>query len=322
MPESGASILPAAEPNAGRGVLIVGDIMTDIIVKPERPIARGSDCPATIRMRAGGSGANQAAWLRHFGVAVTFLAKVGHSDLDDCRQMMLDLGVTLKNLGDRHTATGLIVTLVDPDGQRSFLTDRGANAMIEQGDLPDDLFDGAALLHVSGYALFAEQSRLAVLDLVRRAKDRGIPVTVDPASASFLRDVGPAAFLQWTKGAAICFPNDDEAAVLTGTRDEASQRRMLSAHYGLVVIERGSLGAALVDADGECLLRLPAPEVAVLDTTGGGDAFLAGFLAAHLAHASRDECLRRAIAAGAAATTVFGGRPPTLQPQQSRSRKM
>jgi sugar/nucleoside kinase (ribokinase family) len=317
MPQSGASGHPAAEPNAGLGVLVVGDIMTDIIVKPQGPIARGSDCPAAIRMRPGGSGANQAAWLRHFGVAVTFVAKVGHSDLDDCRQMMLDLGVTPRILGDLQTATGLLVTLVDPDGQRSFLTDRGANAMLEQGDLSDDLFDGAALLHVSGYALFAERSRLAVLDLARRARERDIPVTVDPASASFLEDVGPAAFLQWTNGAAICFPNDDEAAILTGTRDEASQRRMLSAHYGLVVIKRGSFGAELVDPGGERLLRLPAPEVAVVDTTGAGDAFLAGFLAAYLTQASQEECLRRGIAAGAAATTVFGGRPPTLQ--QSRS---
>ena len=53
------------------GVLVVGDIMTDVIVKPDGPIARGSDCHAAIRILPGGSGANQATWLAHFGLPVS-----------------------------------------------------------------------------------------------------------------------------------------------------------------------------------------------------------------------------------------------------------
>jgi sugar/nucleoside kinase (ribokinase family) len=303
---------------ANSSVLVVGDIMTDIIVKPKGALSRGSDRWATIRMLPGGSGANQAAWLGHFGVATSFVAKVGRPDLGRYEAMMRRYGVTPKLCSDRQTPTGVLVAIVDRDGQRSFLTDRGANDTLDRVDLPDDLLDGIAPLHISGYALFAERPRTAVLNLARRALRLGVTISVDPASTSFLEQASAAAFLNWTQGAAICFPNDDEAAALTGTRDEERQLSILSRHYGLVVIKRGSQGAEIGGRDGKRLCRLPAPLVSAIDTTGAGDAFLAGYLAAHLAKAPLEECLRRGIAAGSAATMVFGGQPPSLS---SRSRK-
>jgi sugar/nucleoside kinase (ribokinase family) len=294
--------------SAGR-VLVVGDIMTDVIVKPEGPLVRGTDRAATIRTLPGGSGANQAAWLAHFGVATVLAAKVGQADVAACEASLRALGIEPRLRGDASVGTGVLVTLVDTDGERSFLTDRGANATLDRDDLPDALLDGVTLLHVSGYALFAERPRRAVLALVHAATARGLATTIDPGSAAFLEAVGPAAFLGWTRGAAIAFPNEDEAAVLTGTRDEAEQRRVLAAHYGLVAIKRGGRGAEIVGTGGRCLGTLPAPAVAVLDTTGAGDAFLAAFLAGQIAGLSLDLCLRRGVAAGSLATTMLGGRP-------------
>jgi sugar/nucleoside kinase (ribokinase family) len=298
---------PQAQPG---GVLVVGDIMTDVIVKPDGPIARGSDCRAAIRILPGGSGANQAAWLAHFGVPVSLVAKVGEADLVSCEQMMRRFGVVPRLRADAERQTGVLVNLVDADGERSFLTDRGANDTLARDDLPDDLLDGIALLHISGYALFAEGPRRAVLDLAARARKRDVAMTVDPSSTAFLQDVGAGAFLDWTTGAAICCPNDDETALLAGTRDEDQQRAILSRHYGLTVIKRGARGAEIAGAEGACLARLPAPKVAVIDTTGAGDAFLAGFFAGFLAGQPPEDCLRQAIAAGSAATISFGGRPP------------
>ena len=155
--------------------VVVGDVMTDVIVKPEGPLARGTDRRARIATLPGGSGANQAAWLGHFGVPVRFAARVGAGDVAASAASLRAFGVEPRLAADNHLPTGTLVTLLDPDGERSFLTDRGANDALGPGDLPESLLDGAALLHVSGYALFGEGPRAAVLALMAAARRRGLP---------------------------------------------------------------------------------------------------------------------------------------------------
>jgi sugar/nucleoside kinase (ribokinase family) len=282
--------------------------MTDVIVRPEGPLFVGSDRRATIRSVPGGSGANQAAWLSHFGVAVTFAGRVGAGDIAVQRQAILALGISPFLAADPVRPTGTLVALVDLAGERSFFTDRGANDGLCTEDLPDALLDGAGLLHVSGYALITPGPRAAVLDLMARARLHGVKVTVDPGSVSFIEEVGPRNFMDWTRGASICFPNSDEAALLSGTPDRDAQFAILGEYYDLVVIKLGREGAI---AGGLMPSRWaqPAPIVEVLDTTGAGDAFLAGFLAEHLDGATIEHCLSRAVVAGASAAVVMGGRP-------------
>ena len=302
------SMVPAGGPRSRR-LVVVGDVNLDVIVKPEGPLVPHADRRAEIRLVPGGSGANLAIWLGSFGVDVVLAAKVGSRDRSELETAMVRHGVTPRFGGDEGRGSGIVVSLVDPDGQRSFLTDRGANLALDADDLPDDLLDGAALLHVSGYAFFASRPRAALSDLVVRARRRGVPFTVDPASASFLAEVGPEAFLDWTAGAAICFPNDDEAAVLAGSRDQARQREFLASRYDTVVIKRGRHGAEVVGRGGAVVARATAAPVVAVDTTGAGDAFVAGFLAAHLRSEPVDRCLRGGVAAGTAATRFYGGQP-------------
>lgn len=289
-------------------VLVVGDIMTDVIVRPEGPLVRGSDRRAAIRSLPGGSGANQAAWLAHFGVKTRFAGRVGAADAGWFRDHLGCHGVDAVLAADRMRPSGTLISLVDPDGERSFLTDRGANDGLSLEDLPDRLLDGVGLLHVSGYALFTPGPRAAVLDLMRRAREKELVVTVDPASVSFLHEVGPNAFLDWTRGAAICFPNETEAAALTGAHQPRHQREALLQSYDAVVIKRGAGGAEYCAAGVEPLIA-PAPSVACIDSTGAGDAFLAGFLSGVCDGADVAVCLDRGNRAGAAATTHVGGQP-------------
>jgi sugar/nucleoside kinase (ribokinase family) len=288
--------------------LVVGDVMTDIIVRPEGPLIVGSDRRATIRSVPGGSGANQAAWLRHFGVAVSFAGRVGQGNIAAQRMAMEALGILPFLAADPLRPTGTLVALVDSTGERSFFTDRGANDGLCIDDLPDALLDGANLLHVSGYALITPGPRAAVLDLMARARLRGLKVTVDPGSMSFIEEVGPKNFLDWTRGASICFPNSDEATLLSGTADRDAQFAILGEYYDLVVIKLGSAGA-IVGGLMKSRWAQTAPSVEVLDSTGAGDAFLAGFLAEHLGGRTIERCLSRAVVAGASAAVVMGGRP-------------
>ncbi len=285
-------------------ILLIGDVMTDVIVRPEGPLSRGSDRRAAIALEPGGSAANQAAWLASFGVAVDLVARVGAADVEVEAARLAEAGVTPHLVGDPERPTGRLVALIDPSGERSFFTDRGANEALTAADIPDALIAGASMIHLSGYSFFAPSPREAVLDVMRRAG--GTPVSVDPASAEFLREVGPRQFLEWTQGAAILFPNEDEAAVLTGADDPETQCARLAALYPLVVLKRGGSGCEA--AAGAARWRIAAPKVVAVDTTGAGDAFVAAFLAARLQGAEIDSALERAVTAGAEAATRVGGR--------------
>lgn len=289
-------------------VLVVGDVMTDVIVVPEGPLVKGSDRRATVRSRPGGSGANQAVWLGSMGADVLFAARVGQADQSMYENYFRGLGVVPVLSGDREAPSGVLVTIVDPDGERSFLTDRGANLNLCPDDLGADLLDGVGLVMVSGYSFFAPGPRAAVQGLLARAKARGIAVAVDPASVGFLVEVGAEQFLAWTQGADWIFANESEAETLTGVTGFEAQIAALGRHYGNVVLKRGRAGAALGGADGIRVV-LPALAVPVVDSTGAGDAFAAGFVAARLEGADETRSLTRGIAAGARAVQSIGGQP-------------
>lgn len=290
-------------------VLVVGDVMTDVIVKPEGPMIRGSDRRAAVRLKHGGSGANQAIWLGHMGVATVFAAKVSRADIGTYEALLARFGVVPRLSADDDRPTGMLVSIIDPDGQRSFLTDRGANDWLEPANLPDAFLDEVGILQVSGYALVGERSRATVLDFMAKARDRGVTISVDPASASFLRELGPRNFLDWTAGADLCFPNNDEAAVLAGSTDPVLQRERIGAYYSLTIIKRGEDGAEAVDHTGHCVATARASSVEVLDSTGAGDAFLAGFLSAWNSKTSVADCLLKAVETGSLAVRFFGAQP-------------
>ncbi len=161
--------------------LVVGDVMTDIVVRPEGPLAHRADTRATIRALPGGSGANQACWLDAEGVETRFAGRVGAADLERQAALLSASGVDARLAADDALPTGTLVTLLSPDaGERSFLTDRGANVALCRADLPHALLDGIDLLHVSGYALFEAGPRAAVRELLAEASRRNIPVLHRP----------------------------------------------------------------------------------------------------------------------------------------------
>jgi sugar/nucleoside kinase (ribokinase family) len=292
---------------AGR-VIVIGDVMTDVIVVPEGPLVRGSDRRAAITQRPGGSGANQAVWLGAMGTPVSFVARVGAKDKPHLEAHLRGFHVDPVLIADATKPSGILVTIIDPDGERSFLTDRGANLDLSHSDMPVWLLDDAGYLVVSGYSLFAEKPRHAVRWMAGEASGRGIPVAVDAASVGFVNEVGPGQFLEWTRGFSTLFANADEAVALSGETELAAQMRVLGPNYGRVVIKLGAEGAAIGDAAG-VRMQLPAPVVEVIDTTGAGDAFAAAFVSEELAGGDEVACLKRGIAAGSAAVTKIGGQP-------------
>ena len=290
-------------------VVVVGDVMNDVVVRPRCEMETGSDTDSEIRRVPGGSGANQAAWLASLGIPVRFYGRAGVFDVDEHAEALRRAGVDARLAADREVPTGNIVVLVSSDGERSMFTDRGANRQLGAADLPRDL-DGVAHVHVSGYALFEPPTREAVGAVIDRAVRQSVPVSCDPSSESYLRRMGPERFLAVTAGVRTVFPNAPEARLLAradrGRVEDAA--RALTAHYPIVAVKLGRRGALLAERDAPTV-RVEAPPATVVDTTGAGDAFCAGYLAAAWRGAAALDAVRAGLEASAGAVGHLGGRP-------------
>ncbi|WP_373921846.1 carbohydrate kinase family protein [Streptomyces sp. T12] len=311
--DAGDGPVPAGE--RGGALLVVGDVVTDVIARHRGPLASGTDTAAAIRTVPGGAGANVACWAAHWGGAeVRLLGRVGTDAAAWHERALTASGVRPLLVVDPQAPTGTVICLVDTDAaaERTFLTDSGASLRLDPDDWSDALLDGVARLHLSGYLLFSEPSRALVAVALASARAHGVPVSLDPASAGFLVELGVDRFLALVEGVDVLLPSRDEACLLTGLSDAADAAAKLSRHVPLVVAKQGADGA-LVARSGAVRAHVPAAPATPRDTTGAGDAFTGAFLAALLAGAGPEDAAREGCRAGALAVNRVGGRPPTAK---------
>ncbi|MFC5800572.1 carbohydrate kinase family protein, partial [Streptomyces formicae] len=294
----------------GGALLVIGDVATDVVARHGGALAHGTDTAAEIRTLPGGAGANAACWAAYSGCPdVRLLGRVGGETASWHERHLRRSGVRPLLVSDPEARTATVVALVDAHAERTFLTDSGAALRISPADWSPALLDGVGRLHLSGYLFFAAPSRELAVRALADARERGIPVSVDPASAGFLTTVGVDRFLAASGGADVLLPNADEARLLTGVPDVAEAAAELSRRAPLAVVTLGAEGA-LVAESGAVTGRVPPVRAAALDSTGAGDAFTGAFLAALLAGADPWSAAREGCRAGAQAVTVHGGRPP------------
>jgi ribokinase len=290
-------------------ILTVGDLMVDVTVVLSAEIARATDTSARIRTGWGGSAANVAAWLAAIDVSTAFLGRVG---ADSFGQAAIDAlragGVTVYAEADADQPTGTCVVLVHPDGERSMLPDPGANAGLRPEHLGTEPFARASHLHLSAYTLFSKDSRAAGLAAQSTARGADMTVSVDAASTAPLMTAGVDNFLSWTSGADLLFANLDEAIALTGASDPHSAAEGLTSHYSEVVVKLGATGAMWA-GDGADQVRVEGRAFEVVDTTGAGDAFAAGFLSARLGGDDPQAALEAGTALAARVISRLGARP-------------
>jgi ribokinase len=289
-------------------VVVLGDVMVDVVARLGSPIARGSDAPAQISLGGGGSAANVAAWLAAAGMSPTLVGRVGDDARGrEARAALIAGGVDAQLTTDPRRPTGTCIVIVEPEGERTMLPDAGANDALAAADLDPDLVAAADHLHVAGYALLREGSRPAALSAIALARDQGMAVSVDPSSAALLSP----AFLTHASGAGLLLPNAEEARALTGQGAPELAAPRLAEVFAEVVVKLGEAGALWTD--GRSIRRSPAEPVQhVTDTTGAGDAFDAGLVAARVHGAEPAEALAAACRLAAWAVTIPGARPPAL----------
>ena len=276
-------------------LIVVGDLLADVVVEAGT-LVPGGDVHGRVNVRPAGSGANAAVWAADRGARVRMFGRIGAELIGRLLQdALVERGVEPELIVDATVRTGAML-VVREAGERSMVADRGANARLSPGDLPEVLAAGAVL--VSGYLLFHPGSEGAAMAALERAEAPF--VAVEAASWPLLEEYGPERFLAATKQATVLLANEREAEMLTGTTGVKAVEE-LAGSYETVVVKQGSRGALAITR-GETITA-SAPEVTEADSTGAGDA-LDGVLLAELAlGAQLRGALQLACEAGARAAS-------------------
>ncbi|WP_378148662.1 carbohydrate kinase family protein [Cnuibacter sp. UC19_7] len=267
---------------------VAGDLLEDVVVWGVGALERGTDNPGRVFRSQGGSAANVAVRAAGMdGVRVRFLGRVGDDAIGGALEAELQ-GRGIETVLQRGGTTGTVIVLVDAVGERTMIPDRAASAEIER--FPSEALDGVAWLHLPLYGFQTPIAREALLALASEARDRGVTVSIDLSSVSLLRDLGDELDgLVAAIRPEVVFANAEEAAVVDA--------RAWVQDLGCELVAKNGAGPVLiVSRSGEQSFPVPRVE-AVSDTTGAGDSFAAGYLAASL----RGEPVEAAVAAGCAA---------------------
>ena len=291
-------------------VLCIGDVMLDVIarinVSPQK-INFGSDTASRISTSSGGAAGNVAAWLTRTDARSTIVSHVGDDPAGAAIIAEFDaLGVSHGDLVIPGETSGVVVVLVDSSGERTMFPDKGANSRLTAQDLPD--LNSFQAVYISGYALLNPLARDGVLAMIEKIKADGLPIYFDPASVGAMKDVADKELHNWFSMMDVFFLNEEESIYLTGSVDIERALNYLLDFSQVVVIKRGSAGA-IAKARGFDSISLPAFAATVVDTTGAGDSFAAGFIASY----SKNHDLTAALQAGgelaAGCVAIVGGRP-------------
>jgi sugar/nucleoside kinase (ribokinase family) len=245
---------PTTEPLS---ICTIGDLILDVVVLPDVPLAVDADTPATIRLAAGGQAANVAAWASALGANSRLICKRGDDAASELAAAQLARhGVEVSGPVVQGPG-GVVVSTRDVGAGRTMASDRGVASLLKPEDLDPGWLRACDVLHVSGYCLLRGPMAEAAIEAARLVPR----VTVDLASAHDIEIVGAARFAARLQALAPDLTFATEA-----------ERAAVPEFDGAWVIKLGARGARFPEG---CY---PAPPVDAIDTTGAGDALAAGYL--------------------------------------------
>ncbi|MFI0372425.1 carbohydrate kinase family protein [Actinomadura sp. 1N219] len=294
-------------------VVTLGAHILDVLARPVPGLAAGQGAVVVdeIRATAAGAAAGTAVALARLGNDVVSVGAIGDDDLGDLLvTIMTRNGVDVRGLVRRTAAQTAASILPVPaggrrgDGDGPVLHAPGANLTLTAGAVGPGLLGAASFVHLGGPDVTSGLNDPAFFAMLAAARETGTVVTMDPLSAMPDLLAGAAAFLPHVDH---FLPDEEQAAAMTGEDDpEKAARTLLAQGPATVVVTLGGDGSLVATgpADAPAVHRLPALPVEVVDTTGCGDAYCAGFITG-LAH-GRD-VLESARWGTAAAATVAQG---------------
>jgi len=281
------------------------DIVAQIPTSPH-DLHLGNDTRTVISTHGGGAGGNVASWLAVLGNDVTMVGRIGDDAAGAAITSEFDaLGISYGDIVKDGLHTGVVICLVDPSGERTMLADNGANAGLSIDDLP--ALDGVDAIYITGYAPLAPLSRIGVLEMVRVINARGIPIFFDPATVGGMKDVPIDEILSWCGLMNTLIMNEEEAIYLSGSSDLEAALEFFLEYAQRAIIKRGSQGAIGLERRGE-IISVGTHAKEVIDTTGAGDSFAAGFIDAITSGSNFSQAIERASAVAAHCVAIVGAR--------------
>jgi ribokinase len=247
-------------------ICTLGDLLLDVVVRLNCPVAEDTDTYGRTRVAPGGQAANVAAWVAVLGGEARF---VGKRARDPAGRILADelAGRGVDVVGPEVAeGTGTVVSLADTSGRRTMLTDRGVAPALRADEL-DAGWLRCDVLHLPAYSLVRSPVAEAAVEAARFSRENGARVTVDLSGTSAIRELGVPRFRELLGELLpdVVFGNEDEFALVGEVTAPVT------------VVKRGSLGCS-VRHEGGHSQDVAAVPTAVVDTTGAGDAFAAGFL--------------------------------------------
>jgi sugar/nucleoside kinase (ribokinase family) len=284
----------------------IGDLVEDVVAWLNTELNIGSDTESVIRRTRGGSAANVSMFAALAGTPSRFIGQVGHDRLgSQLCEVLRDSGVDVQVISDGRT--GSIVVLVQPNGQRSFLTDRGVASHLAHFDAA--LMNDVSILHVPTYSLTDEPLASTCVQYINAARANGALISIDASSSSVLKQYGTDRYRVLIQSLLpdVFLCNEDEAAVLGLGANQPMAGALLT------VIKQGPLPIIAVQHNGTTTEVAVTPVANIVDTTGAGDAFAAGFLP----HYAQTKNINDAVAHGhAVASRVLQSPGATLNTSQ------
>ncbi len=315
-------------------IVAMGDAIVDVIASCDEAFLTAHDLPkgsmqlltpeqadtlyaamGQAREMSGGSAANSMAGIAAMGGRTAFIGQVAEDQLGMIFEHdMHALGVqfdtpSLPRLDGAGPPTGRCLILVTADGQRTMNTSPGASHHLCVEALDEALIASASILYLEGYLWGPEKPRAAMLKAVEIAHQAGreVAFTLSESVCIAGRREGFARMIDGG-GIDLLFANQDEVLQLTGRADPESALTELAAKVDTLVVTRGADGATAI-AHGERISIPAAPVGHVVDTTGAGDLFAAGFLAARARQKSLERCLWTGAIAAGEVIQHYGARP-------------
>jgi len=265
---------------------------------------------------SGGSAANTLAGLSVLGLQCAFIGQVADDQLGkvfrhDMRATGIDFDTPASPVGDRGAegATGRVLIFVTPDGERTMNTFLGAGQFLPSSALDEDLIASATILYLEGYLWDPEEPRRAMRRAIEVSRAAGRKVAFT-ASESFVIERHGDDFRELIDQGMIdiLFVNESELATLTGEVDFEAGFAAIAPKVPVLVATRSEKGA-VAQANGERAQVTAVPIDKVVDTTGAGDQFAAGFLSGYARGEALELCLQRGAIAAAEVISHYGPRP-------------
>jgi len=284
--------------------ICMGVHVLDVLVRPveQIPEGQGGELVEEIRITAAGSAGGTALTLAKLGATTRSAGAIGSDPPGDMLKALLERGGVDTSLLVRRddVQTSASVLPIRPNGDRPAFHVVGANATYGPDDVPRDALAAATHLHLGGPEFMGGENAARILGL---ARESGVVTSADvlaPGEPGLLEWIAPAL-----AGLDYLLPNADQVLAFTGEADLVPAcRKLIDRDVGCVVATRGADGAVIVDADG--VEEVGAFRVDVVDTTGCGDAFSAGFLRGLSLGRTRKEAAALGCAAAALVAQGLG----------------